>query len=351
MAKFTGVRSHGGGIEIRWQYNGQSYSRFLNQVANETNLQEAARQRKKFIELCRLGEYEEVTLLSLTFLDVAQEMLAYKALHNKQSTLDNMLSKLNSHWSTLFELQIDTISLSDIRKAERALSKLSPKTRKNSLSDLKQVFNYAISEQYITDNPCRTLQPPKVQKKRIDSFSREEKESILERLASKYHLFYLFMLDSGMRTGEVQGLQWIDIQGDYAHVERSIYRGQVTTTKTHQARQVLLSPRTLLALKEHQPYRFKSKWLFTPRNSELPYATDRALTQVFKRACEAAGVRYRRPYYCRHTYATLALKAGVSPIVVAKQIGDRLETMQRNYADVMAEDNDRRELEKALRSS
>ena len=353
MAKFRGVRPQRGGIEIRWQHKGQSYSRFINKAPTQTNIEDAARQRKKFIELCELGDYEEEVCISMTFHEVATEMLAYKATRLKQSTLDSMLSKLNNHWSMLFDMPIDEIKLTHIRTAEKKLAgqekPLSAKTIKNSLSDLRQVFNYAYTEELIEDNPCLKLKPPKVQKPAIDSFSRDEKELILAALKSKYRLFYMFMLDAGMRTGEVQGLQWADISNDYAAVERSIYRGEASTTKTHQGRRVLLSPRTVALIKELKKERFKdkSKWIFSPKGSTLPYATDRTLTLCFKKACEVAGVRYRRPYQCRHTYATLALQAGVAPITVAKQIGDRLETMQKNYADVMAENNDRSELEKA----
>ena len=352
MAKRTGVREHRGGIEIRWQYKKEPYSRFINQAPTERNLQEAARQRKKFVELCKLGEYvEEEPTVVPTFEQVAKAMLEYKATRLKQSTLDSMLSKLNNHWFDIFHLPMDQIKLPDIRKVEKRLVHLSAKTRKNSLSDARQVFNHAFDEGIIQENPFDRVRPPKVQKPPIDSFSAEEKEAILSQLSLKYRLFYLFMFDSGMRTGEVQGLQHTDIEDDYAFVQRSIYKGGVSPTKTHQARRVYLSPRTISLYKEYvetlKSEEVTSYWVFSPRGSIKPYATERTLTLRFKQACEDAKVRYRRPYQCRHTYVTLALRKGVTPITVANQIGDRLETMQRNYADVMAEANNRAELAKA----
>src|SRR5262245_64719659 len=38
-------------------------------------------------------------------------------------------------------------------------------------------------------------------------------------------------------------------------------------------------------------------------------------------ALRRAGVRYRKPYQTRHTYASMALMAGESPMWVAKQMG------------------------------
>lgn len=350
MAKFTGVRPKAGGIEIRWRYQGQDYTKFINSAPTQTNLESASRQRKKFIELCKLGELTEEPKLSSTFLEVAEEMLRYKATKIKQSSVDALTSKLNSHWSLLFPMYIDEIKLSDIRHVEKKIEGIKPKTLKNSISAMKAVFIYAMDEDLIDIDPSVKIKPPKVQKPKIDSFSKDEKEAVLKAMDEKFRLFYLFMFDSGMRTGEVQGLKFTDIQGDYVHVERNIYRGTPTSTKTHQTRKVLMSPRLIEAVEAWKPNRFKSEWIFSPRGSKLPYATDRTPTMRFKEACEKAEVRYRRPYFARHTYATLALRAGVKPIVVANQIGDLLETMQRNYADVMAELDNRSELEKAFES-
>lgn len=347
MAKFTGVRPKSGGIELRWDFQGQQHSKFINQPPTKTNLESASRQRKKLIELCRLGGYCETPELSQTVLDVAQDMLKHKSKELKQSTLDNYLSILNRYWSALFVLMIDQVTLKDLRNLDRKTKWKKAKTRNNAISALKQVFSYAMDEDIIDVDPSVKLKPIKTQKPPIDSFTIEEREAIIEALHDNYKIFYLFMFDVGMRTGEVQGLKWMDIKGEYGVVERSIYRGTVTTTKTHQARRVLLSPRLIKALKSIQGNRFKSEWIFTPKGSDKPYATDRSITQVFKRACEMSEVRYRRPYFARHTYATQALLAGVNPVTVAKQIGDRLETMQKNYADVMAQHNDREELKKA----
>jgi len=349
MAKFPGVAaSRNGRITVRWQHNGRTYNRTIDAEPTEKNLTSAFRQRKKWIAACKLGEYEE-RRESLTVFDVAEDMLKHKAKELKQSTIDNYLSILNRYWMPLFDLHIDEVKLTHLRALDRQIKWKSPKTRNNAISTLKQVFSYAMDEDIIDLDPSTKLKPVKWQKPAIDSFTKEEREAILNALHLHYRTFYLFMFDVGMRTGEVQGLKWRDIQGEYAGVERNIYRGIVTTTKTHQTRKVLLSPRLLQELEVMKPNRFKSEWIFTPKGSIKPYANDRSLTQVFKRACENAGVRYRRPYYARHTYATQALLSGVNPITVAKQIGDRLETMQKNYADVMAEHSDKEELKKAHR--
>lgn len=41
----------------------------------------------------------------------------------------------------------------------------------------------------------------------------------------------------------------------------------------------------------------------------------------WKPALKALGIRYRRAYCARHTYATVALMGGVNPAYIARQLG------------------------------
>ena len=77
-----------------------------------------------------------------------------------------------------------------------------------------------------------------------------------------------------------------------------------------------------------------------------PYSEEH-LTEAFKAACERSGVRYRRPYTLRHTFASKALSAGVEVAWLAQQLGDRVETVLRHYARwIGSDERDARELAK-----
>jgi integrase len=54
------------------------------------------------------------------------------------------------------------------------------------------------------------------------------------------------------------------------------------------------------------------------------------------------GIRYRRPYNMRHTYATLMLMAGANHSWCAKQLGHSVDQFQRTYTKwIDGEQNDR----------
>ena len=63
----------------------------------------------------------------------------------------------------------------------------------------------------------------------------------------------------------------------------------------------------------------EARWLF-PGQGELCIAQD-TVQKAFKKALRAAGIRKVRPHDLRHTYATLAIMAGVALLSVSRQLG------------------------------
>lgn len=59
---------------------------------------------------------------------------------------------------------------------------------------------------------------------------------------------------------------------------------------------------------------------------------------------KALGMRYRRPYNCRHTYATAMLMAGMTPAFCAKQLGHSVEMFLKTYAKWIDGDRDSAEM-------
>ncbi|MBA1202662.1 integrase [Pseudomonas capeferrum] len=66
----------------------------------------------------------------------------------------------------------------------------------------------------------------------------------------------------------------------------------------------------------------------------------------FKLALKALGIRERRQYDTRHTYATMCLMAGMNPAFIANQLGHSVEMLLSTYAKWISSSSDWRELEK-----
>jgi integrase len=64
--------------------------------------------------------------------------------------------------------------------------------------------------------------------------------------------------------------------------------------------------------------------------------TTNELRNFWQATLKRLGVRYRRPYNLRHTYATLGLMNGLKPAFMARQLGDSLEMSYKAYAKWIA---------------
>ena len=88
-------------------------------------------------------------------------------------------------------------------------------------------------------------------------------------------------------------------------------------------REVKLLPPALEALKAQKAYTFlKGAEVFQNPNTGERWTGDKTIRQgMWAPALRRAGVHYRKPYQTRHTFASMALMAGESPMWVAKQMG------------------------------
>lgn len=346
MAKLAGVRAKGSGIEIRYQVGGKRRSVSVKKAPTDGNLADAARYRKRLIELAAIGDPERQ---NATWEDCAQGFITDKDAILKPSTVDAYKSKLLVYWSALGAMQVRAIRLSDLKAELAKVVFRSQKTRREVVAVARGVFEWAIRAELCDANPAALLEVGGWQRPAIDAFTDAERIAILAELSGRHRVFYGLMFETGARTGELIALQWLDVRSDRIRIHQSTYRGAVGSTKTHQVRDVLLTAEAQALLAGHTETRFRKDWVFLSQYG-TPYTTDRGLTWGFRTACKRAGVRYRRPYYCRHTFASRALSAGCEPSWVAEQMGDRIETVVRHYAKWLGGDRDRAQLGKFERS-
>lgn len=159
-----------------------------------------------------------------------------------------------------------------------------------------------------------------------DPFSPEEAEAILGHLSGPFFNQILFWFWTGLRTGELIELKWsdVDLAGKRINIRRSLSRGVLTSPKSGRARWVDLPPpafKALTAQFEHTGQ--QREWMFLNPWTGDRWANESKIATRFKKACHLAGVRYRRPYHCRHTYASTLLSAGENQLYVAEQMGHK----------------------------
>jgi integrase len=110
---------------------------------------------------------------------------------------------------------------------------------------------------------------------------------------------------------------------------------EAETPKTRRGtRDVKLLPPALEALTAQKVHSFLAGGIvfFNPLHGKAWEGDQAIRNSAWAPAIKRSGVRYRNPYQTRHTYASMMLSAGESPIWVAQQMGHSDVTMIfRNY--------------------
>ena len=281
------------------------------------------------------------------------------------------LAPANDSGTLIADVPINEIVFSQIRHAlavggsrqrrgkidsDNPAKPLSAKTSNNYLQVIRAALELAFDDELIAKNPSGSGDKlrSKVQKARPDPFSLEELELILARIRAKsaeagdYADFWAF---TGMRTSELNGLHWpdVDLRKSSVRVHRVNVRGEdKSTTKTDEERDVPLDATARAALERQRARTHLAGahvWI-NPQDG-APWNDERDFRRShWTPALKALGIRYRRPYNLRHTRATMLLKAGVSPALAAKWLGHSLQMFFQRYAKWIDDARDVEELKK-----
>jgi integrase len=204
-------------------------------------------------------------------------------------------------------------------------------------------------------NAAQGIAKPKPQKAEMQVYDREQALLFLDAAKEdRLYALYVLALDSGMRQGELFGLEWSDIDFDRGtvQVQRTLEEisGRMRPKETKSARgrrQINLSRFTLDALHEHR------KAMLAEGHAGGPIFCD--CDGGWLRKAEAAARENREPrplprirfHDLRHTCATLLLLADENVKVISERLGHAsiqltldtyshvLPTMQQRAADKM----------------
>ncbi len=198
----------------------------------------------------------------------------------------------------------------------------------NSLIPLRAVFR-KIAKATGGVSAMAEIKNTKRQKKVPDPLTLEERDKVVKTLFEHaprgVALYFEFAFLTGLRPEELLALEDRDVHWDLEvlHVARAkTFKGRTKGTKTHAARDVDLVPRALEILRElRPPGGAPDRPVFTAPGSGKAWHDERTQRRLWHAALKACGVRGRKPYATRHTYATAALMAGVPPAYIARQLG------------------------------
>lgn len=378
----TGVENHGGSLRIWFIYKGIRVRENLGVPDTPKNRKIAGELRSSVCFSIKMGSFnylaqfpnssnlkrfgvesKEISVgdLAELWLDLKKMEISENAMGRYRSTIRNMVPRIGA---TRQASSVTKEDLMVIRK-ELLTGYQTPKTGHKVIVKgrtvptvnfymgvIANMFRFATDSGYIRENPFNGLSPLKKSRVEPDPLTREEFTRLIDacRHQQTKNMWSLAVY-TGIRHGELVSLAWEDIDlkaGTMTirrnHVRKESFSLPKTDAGTdrviflvkpalnilkNQAEMTRLGKQHLVdvALREYgRSEQHPCTFVFNPqlvtRNGLAGHHYSvMSIHQSWEKAMRRAGIRYRKAYQSRHTYACWSLSAGANPNFIATQLG------------------------------
>ncbi len=336
---------------VWWVFINHQGTRKAKKIGKDKKLaQEAAKKIQARFTLGDLGLETSQPKIP-TFEEYSKKWLAFIQTNRRESTYERYDQVLNDHIFPVFKKKtLDSITRGDVR--DFLVAKASNFDISVFRDVLSGVLGFAVDDEIIKANPVIGITKKlelKRDKKDVEPLNESDLNLFLNtcKMAEpEYYPFSLMAARAGMRLGEILAVRWSDI--DFNHkekitlqdgsekeverpfiwVRRSYRRGRFTAPKNGKSRKVDMSDQLKATLKEHLTR--EKKMAFKKGLGEVPELVfhrggvvieQKYMQRIFKKISKKAGLSARSPHNFRHTFASLLLSKGESPVYVKEQMG------------------------------
>ncbi len=258
----------------------------------------------------------------------------------KPSTVSSYQSNLACHIVPFFgAMQSCDVTLAHVQEFIKALlaKGLSPKTIGNVIVILKEMFKHAVQWGHLDTNPVQYVERPRGEDKEMDVLNLDEIRRLLDAQEEPLRTLLLTAVLTGMRQGELFGLQWedIDFEAHQIHVRRALWHGTLGTPKSRRSRRAIDMPPTLEEALRRLSTKRRSEFVFCSERG-TPLDADNFRHREFPQALRRAGLRRVRFHDLRHTYTSLLIAHGAHPKYIQAQLGHAsIQTTLDRYGHLM----------------
>ncbi|EFV3362022.1 site-specific integrase [Salmonella enterica] len=402
----TGVENHGGKLRIWFKFKGRRVRENLGVPDTAKNRKIAGELRTSVCFAIKMGSFnyaaqfpdspnlrmfglgkKDITVKALAdkWLELKKMEISANAFNRYESVVRNMLPRIGENRLASSVTKEDLLF---IRKELLTGYQILPNGKSTPvkgravvtvnyyMTTLSGMFQFAADNGYTGTNPFNGLTPLKRAKAEPDPLTRDEFIRFIDACQHQQtkNLWSLAVY-TGVRLGELISLAWedIDLKAGTMTIRRNYTKmGEFTLPKTDAGtdRVIHLIQPAIDALRSQaemtrlgKQYHIDVKlreygrevthdctFVFNPqivRRSEqvgYHYKVD-SIGDSWAAALKRAGLRHRKAYQSRHTYACWSLAAGANPSFIANQMGHTNAQMVFNVYGAWMKDNNREQVE------
>lgn len=248
--------------------------------------------------------------------------------HQKPSSV----KAVKSHLETYIRKHLGKIQLHDLTPqiqqnfVTMLSQKVSRKTVLNVLATLSSMLKTAKAWGYSCKIVSRgdLVMPSQGLRKKVRSFTGEEARRIITAASEPYRTMFAIAAMTGLRVGEVVGLQKPDLDFDrrLIQVRRSAWYGRVQTVKSKASEAPVVMPDALVTLLQRYIALWRpnpEQFLFVNRNGR-PYAQNKIVEYGLWPVLDALKIERAGMHAFRHCHASLLIDVGANTAVTRDQM-------------------------------
>jgi len=253
------------------------------------------------------------------FYDFAKEYLQWSKTNKKPSSYNRELSRMRALYHGFETKDIQAIITLDIeRYKSKRKEEVKPASVNREIALLKHMFTKAIEWGKLTENPAKKVKLLKGEVKRVRFLIPEEIGRLLSNCADHLKPIVTVALHTGMRKGELLGLQWPQIDFEQGIIT-------LTDTKNDERRDIPMNETVKATLKGIE--RIGAN-VFCNGDGE----TFANVRRSFETAVRKSGIEDFRFHDLRHTFASNLVMEGIDIMTVKELMGHKDLTMTLRYS-------------------
>lgn len=265
----------------------------------------------------------------------------------KESTIKKKKEVVEHHiLPYLQNVKLDKINVNILQKWKQDIESLnlSIRMRKNIYAEFRAMLNFAVKMDYLPKNPLLKVgnfKAPLEEHKEMQFYTPDEFKKFIqvarERAESEsgsiqqwhFYVFFNIAFFTGMRKGEINALNWHDVQNGEIKITKSLNQkligeDRITPPKNKSSIRTIQIPTPLQKVLDEHYQRCKAMPDFTDDYfvcGGIRAIRDTSLSNASAQYADIADIKHIRIHDFRHSHASLLANNGINIQEIARRLG------------------------------